>query len=36
VQEKMLSYTKQEVMEICKKYFTNDNRLHVIALPEKK
>jgi len=36
VQQKMLGYTKEEVQEICKKYFTADRKLHVIALPEKK
>jgi zinc protease len=36
VQEKMLSYTKDEMMEVLKKYFCDERRLQVIALPTKK
>lgn len=36
VQAKMLGYSKEEVQEVCKKYFAADRKLHVIALPEKK
>ena len=36
VQEKMLSYTKEEMMEVLKKYFCDERRLQVIALPAKK
>jgi len=36
VQEKMLTYTKDDVKSVLKKYVTEEHRLQVIALPKKK
>jgi zinc protease len=36
VQEKMLSYTKADVLEVLKKYFTDERKLQVITMPAKK
>jgi predicted Zn-dependent peptidase len=36
LQEKMQSYTKEDVLEAAKKYMTEENRIQVIALPKAK
>jgi len=36
VQQRMISYTKEDVLEVLKKYFTNDRKLQVITMPAKK
>ncbi|HYG78695.1 MAG TPA: insulinase family protein [Planctomycetota bacterium] len=36
VQEKMLSYTKEDVKSVLKKYVKEEHRMQVIALPKKK